>query len=162
LPNLLDALNQYFELVAAAMTPHGGEILRFIGDAMLIVFPDDAGADGRDACRPALDAADDAFNSLDVVNHRRKGQFQPTLSFGVGLYYGEVIYGNVGAPDRLDFTVMGAAVNQTSRLEGSTKSLHQRLLMSREFVDLICAPVRSRRGHAMKGFSELREVFGLQ
>ena len=118
------------------------------------VFPDEADADGRRACESALDAVDDAFNGLDVVNHRRKGQTQPTLGFGVGLHYGEVIYGNVGAPDRLDFTVMGAAVNQTARLEGLTKTLHQRLLMSREFVDRVSVPTRACGAHAMKGFGK--------
>lgn len=176
LPDMLAALNQYFELVSAAVIPHGGEILRFIGDAMLIVFNDDgqnAGArtgnaetggvetDGIRACRSALEAIEDAYNALDVLNHRRKTQSLPTLSFGVGLHYGEVIYGNVGAPDRLDFTVMGAAVNETARLEGLTKSLHEPVLMSREFVTRASAPVHSCGEHQMKGFAAPREVFGL-
>ena len=152
LPELLGALNQYFELVSAAVTPHGGEILRFIGDAMLIVFTDEVGVDGTRACQSALDAVDDAYNGLDVVNHRRRAAGQPELSFGVGLHYGEVIYGNVGAPERLDFTVMGSAVNQTARLEGLTKSLGDQVLMSREFVDRVAVPTRSHGEHQMRGF----------
>ena len=111
--DLLGTLNEYFELVAAAVTARGGEILRFIGDAMLIVFPQENQRDEGEVCTGALDAAQDAFSSLATVNHSRVRRGRPPIRFGVGLHVGEVIYGNVGAPNRLDFTVMGPAVNRT-------------------------------------------------
>jgi len=158
---LLDMLNDYFEFVSAAVSARGGEILRFIGDAMLIVFPIDADMSHRAACNAAIDAALDACNTLATLNHRRQRHGQPPIEFGVGLNVGEVIYGNVGAPDRLDFTVMGPAVNRTARLESLTKSLGTNILFSEEFAKLIDAPVQDLGAHEMKGIDGLQKVFGL-
>ena len=159
---LLDMLNDYFEFVSAAVSARGGEILRFIGDAMLIVFPIDENTSHQAACNAAIDAALDACNTLAALNHRRQRHAQPPIEFGVGLNVGEVIYGNVGAPDRLDFTVMGPAVNRTARLESLTKSLDTNILFSREFADLIDAPTQDLGDHAMKGIDGLQKVFGLE
>lgn len=159
---LLQTLNDYFELVAAAVTARGGEILRFIGDAMLIVFPSAGEGNVADACSAALDSAQDAFAALAALNHRRRRAGKPGIRFGVGLHVGEVIYGNVGAPNRLDFTVMGSAVNRTARLESLTKTVDVPLLMSREFAQHIAVPVRSLGRHAMKGVAEPQEIFSLQ
>ena len=158
---LLGMLNAYFELVAAAVTARGGEILRFIGDAMLIVFPVSSATSPRAACEAALDGARDAYASLAALNHRRRRAGEPMIRFGVGLHVGEVIYGNVGAPDRLDFTVMGPAVNRTARLESLTKTLGPPLLMSSEFAAQIRAGIHSLGQHAMKGVAERQEVFAL-
>ncbi len=159
---MLNALNEYFELVAAAVTARGGEILRFIGDAMLIVFPVSEKDQLAPACVAALDAADDAFSALGALNHRRRRAELPELRFGVGLHVGEVIYGNVGAPNRLDFTVMGPAVNRTARLESLTKTVNVSLLLSAEFVRHINLPVRSLGLHAMKGVAQPQEIFSLE
>ena len=113
------------------------------------------------ACNAAIDAALDACNTLATLNHQRQRHAQPPIEFGVGLNVGEVIYGNVGAPDRLDFTVMGPAVNRTARLESLTKSLGTNILFSEEFANLIDAPVRGLGDHAMKGIDGLQKVFGL-
>ncbi len=158
---MLSALNDYFELVAAAVTARGGEILRFIGDAMLIVFPVSGEEELATACEAALESADDAFSALGALNHRRRRAGLPMLRFGVGLHVGEVIYGNVGAPDRLDFTVMGTAVNRTARLESLTKTVNIPLLLSAEFVRHVERPVNSLGYHAMKGVAEPQEVFAL-
>ena len=155
-------LNDYFEFVAAAVTARGGEILRFIGDAMLIVFPIDANVSRQTACRAAIDAAIDAQNTLASLNHRRRRHGQPEIEFGVGLNVGEVVYGNVGAPDRLDFTVMGPAVNRTARLESLTRELDRNILFSREFAELVDEAVQSLGEHNMKGIAEPQEVFALQ
>jgi len=155
-------LNDYFEFVSAAVTAQGGEILRFIGDAMLIVFPIGDGMCAETACRAALDAALDAQDSLATLNHLRRRHHEPQIEFGVGLNLGEVIYGNVGAPDRLDFTVMGPAVNRTARLESLTKALHRNILFSREFAELIDKPAESLGEHAMKGIAEKQAVFALK
>lgn len=158
---LLDLLNAYFEIVSAAVTARGGEVLKFIGDAMLIVFPVGEASSPNQACEAALEAAKDAFGELAALNLRRMLADQPTIRFGVGLHLGELIYGNVGAPDRLDFTVVGPAVNRTARLEGLTKDLGQPLLMSADFSALVSADTRSLGFHSMKGIAEKQEVFAL-
>ena len=159
---VLAMLNEYFEFVAAAVTAQGGEILRFIGDAMLIVFPIDENMCIRTACNAAIEAAIDAQDSLAPLNHQRRRHGLPQIEFGVGLNVGEVIYGNVGAPDRLDFTVMGPAVNRTARLESLTKDLGHNILFSREFADLVEQPVRDLGEHEMKGIAGLQKVYALQ
>ena len=159
---LLATLNAYFEFVAAAVTARDGEILRFIGDAMLIVFPSEHESDLASACENAIESALDACASLATFNHRRRRAGQPAIRFGVGLHVGKVIYGNVGAPDRLDFTVMGPAVNRAARIEGLTKSLGPSVLMSREFASHVGRPVRSLGSHALKGVADLQEVFALE
>ena len=159
--DVLATLNTYFEYVAAAVTARGGEILRFIGDAMLIVFATDVDRDARSACAAALDAAEDAFASLATVNAIRQRHGEPPIRFGVGLHVGQVVYGNVGAPDRLDFTVMGPAVNRTARLEGLTKSLDRPLLMSSEFAAYVERAKVSMGTHPMRGVATPQEVFAV-
>ena len=159
---VLGMLNDYFEFVAAAVTARGGEILRFIGDAMLIVFPIDDQQSKQSACRAAIDAAIDAQNTLASLNHRRRRHGQPAIEFGVGLNVGEVIYGNVGAPNRLDFTVMGPAVNRTARLESLTKELDRNILLSQELAELIDSTTLFMGDYNMKGISEPQAVYALQ
>ena len=161
-PDLLAMLNAYFETLASAVTPRGGEILDFIGDGMLIVFP--VGMDGsvNAACRSALDAALDAFAGVATVNYRRQRRGEQEIRFGVGLNVGEVFYGNVGAPDRLDFTVMGPAVNRAARLETLTKELGIPLLMSGAFAGRLNRRTRSLGLHQMKGVANEQEVFALE
>jgi len=159
---LLEMLNDYFEFVSAAVSAQGGEILRFIGDAMLIVFPIDESISRQTACNAAIDAAIDACSTLAALNHRRQRQGQPPIEFGVGLNVGQVIYGNVGASDRLDFTVMGPAVNRTARLESLTKTLGANILFSDEFAGLIDHRVRDLGEHEMKGVDGLQKVFALK
>ena len=156
---LLKILNDYFEFIAAAVTAQGGEILRFIGDAMLIVFPIDSKISAESACRAALESAIDAQQSIATINHMRRRHQEAEIQFGVGLNIGEVIYGNVGAPDRLDFTVMGPAVNRTARMETLTKELGVNILMSRKFSELIDTPSKFLGEHAMKGIDAPQAVF---
>ena len=156
---LLKILNDYFEYVAAAVTARGGEILRFIGDAMLIVFPIDEQVSRQSACQAAIDAARDAQQSLATHNHMRRRHGENEIRFGVGLNVGEVIYGNVGAPDRLDFTVMGPAVNRTARLESLTKIVGEDILVSKEFAEIVDCPMKSLGEHNMKGIEAPQPVF---
>ncbi|MBT8435754.1 MAG: adenylate/guanylate cyclase domain-containing protein [Gammaproteobacteria bacterium] len=158
---ILEMLNDYFEFVSAAVTARGGEILRFIGDAMLIVFPIDDDMCDQTACNAAIDAAIDAYNTLETLNHQRRRHGQPEIEFGVGLNVGEVIYGNVGAPDRLDFTVMGPAVNRTARLESLTKEFDCNILFSKNFAELIEVPSQFMGDHEMKGIAEPQAVYAL-
>ena len=158
---MLALLNQYFETVAAAVGARGGEILRFIGDAMLIVFP--AGPHGlAAACRAAVDLALDAFQRMESINRSRRAARLPEIRFGVGLNAGEVVYGNVGAPDRLDFTVIGPAVNRAARLESLTKQLDVPLLMSGAVAAMLDRPVRSLGPHRLKDLSEPVDVYSLE
>jgi adenylate cyclase len=158
---ILEMLNEYFEFVSAAVTARGGEILRFIGDAMLIVFQIDEDICERTACNAAIDSAIDAQNTLATMNHQRRRHNKPAIEFGVGLNVGEVIYGNVGAPDRLDFTVMGPAVNRTARLESLTKKFDCSILFSQNFAELIEIPSQFLGDHEMKGIAELQAVYAL-
>ncbi len=159
--DLLELLNSYFEAVAAAVTARGGEILSFIGDAILVVFPVTASVSRNDACSAAVDAVTDALAGLAATNMRRTRSNLPTIDFGVGLHLGEVIYGNVGAPDRLDFTVMGPAVNRTARLESLTKQLGNPLLMSGEVAGSISQETVSLGFHDLKGIAQQQEVYAL-
>jgi adenylate cyclase len=158
---VLAMLNGYFEFVAAAVTARGGEILQFIGDAILVIFriPDDG--DDKPACNAALDSAVDAFDSLAVLNSRRLRAGHLAIRFGVGLHVGVVTHGNVGSLDRLGFNVVGPAVNRTARIEDLTKVVGVPLLMSRELAAQIDRPVESRGAHRMKGVAEPQEVFAL-
>jgi len=158
---ILKMLNDYFEFISAAVTARGGEILRFIGDAMLIVFPIDDNMCAKTACNAAIDAAIDAHSTLASLNHQRRRHGEPEIRFGVGLNVGEVVYGNVGAPDRLDFTVMGPVVNRTARLESLTKTLGCDILFSQQFAELIDTPSQSLGLHEMKGIAEPQAVYAV-
>jgi adenylate cyclase len=119
LPLVLDALNSYFTCVADTIVAHGGEVLKFIGDAVLAVFP--LADDPKGACRAALDAAERAFAQLEAANEERAANGLDALRIGVVLHCGEVMYGNIGATDRLDFTVIGSA-STGKRLSRSASS----------------------------------------
>lgn len=158
---LLELLNAYFELVADAVTPRGGEILRFMGDAMLIAFPAGRRGDLGPACRAALDAALDAFERAEAINRVRRMDGCPEIRFGVGLNAGTVVWGNVGARTRLDFTVIGPAVNRAARVESLTKEFGVSLLMTGAFAAALGRPTRSLGLHRLRGLDEPVEVFTL-
>ncbi|MCR9219744.1 MAG: adenylate/guanylate cyclase domain-containing protein [Alphaproteobacteria bacterium] len=134
---MLELMNDYFAHVYESVTVYGGEVLRFIGDAMLIVFPTTDARSPQAACDAALSAACDAVDRLPSLNARLRRRGLPPIQFGIGLHEGSVLYGNVGAADRLDFTVMGPAVNRTARIETLTKRLEVPVLMSEEFAALL-------------------------
>ena len=161
LEQLLETLNQYFEIVYDSVEKNGGEILRFIGDAMLIVFPVEKTQTISQACHKALSSAIDAQLQTQKVNSLRQQAGKPIIEFGVGLHEGCVMYGNVGAPARLDFTVMGTAVNRTARLESLTKELGSPILFSSDFNLHI-----QNKGHFMgecsvKGVKEALKAFSV-
>lgn len=156
---LLRLLNDYFECCAAAAAARGGEILQFIGDAILIVFEIGAAGTRSQVCEAALDAAIDAFDSIAVVNHRRKRAGRPEIRFGLGLHVGTVTHANVGAPNRLAFNVVGPAVNMTARIQSMTKELGEPLLLSAEFAALVGRPIRSAGRHDLRGVASAQELF---
>ena len=156
---LLSLLNDYFENCAVAAASRGGEILQFIGDAILIVFEIGAGGDRRSVCEAALEAARDAFNSIAVVNHRRRRADHAQIEFGLGLHVGTVTHANVGSRDRLAFNVVGPAVNMTARIQSMTKQLGEPLLLSAEFASQVKAPLRSVGRHDLRGVASAQELF---
>ncbi len=157
---MLGSLNAFFEAVVERVHNHGGEVLKFMGDGLLAIFRPDLVGEGLCVCN-AIDAADEAFGAVDTLNAARIAVGEPALRFGLGLHLGDVMYGNIGAPDRLDFTVIGPAVNLVSRLEGLTKTVNRPLLMSSEFAKLCPRPTQSLGRHALRGVAEPHEVFAL-
>jgi adenylate cyclase len=117
-----------------AVSSRGGEILKFIGDAMLAIFPVDEDNDRSKACAAALDAGYEALAALADLNTRRREANAPEIDVGIGLHVGDVMYGNIGARDRLDFTVIGPAVNLATRIEDLCRDLTRPLLASAEFA----------------------------
>lgn len=153
---LLDRLNEFFDGMAGAVERHGGEILKFIGDAMLAVFPLE---DDR-ACLRALDAAIEARARMAAMNGARKEEGLAPLDYGIALHAGEVMYGNIGAANRLDFTVIGPAVNVASRIERLCRTLGPKLLVS-DALACGCAtsPFRSLGRHRLDGIEREVELF---
>ncbi len=147
---VLDTINRYFEIAWDEAKPRGGEVVNLIGDALLMIFPASNGRSARDVCRAALETARAAL---------KKAEGDDRLRFGIGLHFGEAIYGNIGAPDRLDFTVMGAAVNRTARLESLTKEIGEPILVSAEFLAHIDEAACAHGGHAVKGLAEPIDIY---
>jgi adenylate cyclase len=160
-PQLLQLLNEYFESCAMAAAARGGEILQFIGDAILIVFEIKRPEDEAMVCDAALDAAIDAYASVAVINHRRRHAGLPEIEFGLGLHIGTVTHANVGSPNRLAFNVVGPAVNKTARLQSMTKEAGVPLLLSKELAAHIRRPVRSIGHFDLRGISGPQEMFTL-
>ncbi|MBI3374535.1 MAG: adenylate/guanylate cyclase domain-containing protein [Betaproteobacteria bacterium] len=158
---LLQLLNDYFENCAAAAAARGGEILQFIGDAILIVFEIRRPEDEAEVCNAALDAAIDAFDSIAVVNHRRRRAGLPQIEFGLGLHVGSVTHANVGSPNRLAFNVVGPAVNKTARIQSLTKEAGVPLLLSEEFAAFIRRPLRSLGQFELRGVAGAHAVLTL-
>jgi adenylate cyclase len=155
---VVKVLDRYFDCVATPIEKHGGEVLKFIGDAVLAIIPIPEGGD-EDACHRALLAAREAIANLAAL---RTEPGAPQLGCGVALHVGDVYYGNIGTAARLDFTVIGAAVNEVCRVEPLTRILNVDALLTEAFVNAgrISGPPSLGR-HALKGVSGEREVFAL-
>jgi adenylate cyclase len=158
--SVIRALNDLFGCQIPAIEKRGGEVLKFIGDGLLAIFPYDA-ASGPPAarCDAALDAALEAFGSLDAMNQQRARDGEPPISFGVALHLGEVSYGNIGAQSRLDFTCIGPAVNVASRLEGIASKLSRPLVVSEPFAKLCSRPLEELGTFELKGVEEPHKAF---
>ena len=105
-----------FEILTASLRERGGQVLKFIGDAMLAIFPFEE-ADRAETCRRALDAATEAMRNIEALNAARAAARRAAASVDLALHLGDALYGNVGAIDRLDFTVIGPAINEAARIE---------------------------------------------
>lgn len=166
--DFLGILNDYFDCVAGAVVDQGGEVLRFIGDAALAIFPTDGKGVGQRACSSvecaaaaALSAAAEAERRLEGLNDRRTAEGLAPLGFGLALHIGDLTYGNIGVPGRLEFTVVGAAANEAARMEGLSKPLGHRLIVSDEFARAYPASWISLGHHRLAGLAAPREVFTL-
>ncbi|MGA2795539.1 MAG: adenylate/guanylate cyclase domain-containing protein [Roseiarcus sp.] len=153
-------LNRHLEAIGDPVAERGGEVLKFLGDGLLAVFPV-AGGDPATACSAALGAARDAAERTAAVNRQRAAAGEPTLALALVLQFGEVSYGNIGTAGRLDFTVIGRAVNEASRLETLGKALGRPMVLSQGFAAHCGAPVVSLGRHALRGVAEPQEVFAL-
>ncbi len=154
-------LDDYFDVLAQAVEGNGGEILKFLGDGMLAIF--EQGTDAGTQCTSALAAAKDALAGLADSNAERTGEGQPAIRFGIGLHVGEVQFGNIGSRQRLDFTVIGPAVNEAARVEALCKELGKPLLVSAAFAAAAGhRGLRSLGAHALRGIEEQQEIYALE
>jgi len=157
----LGLLNDYFEATAGAVLEHGGEVLRFIGDASLAVFPiSDPHATG-DVCAAAVEAARAARGRTASANERRSAAGEPPFHCGIGLHLGRVLYGNIGTPERLEFSVIGAAANETARIEGLCKRTGRDVVVSREVADALGAQWPNLGRFELAGVDRPMEVLAL-
>jgi adenylate cyclase len=138
---------------------HGGEVLRFIGDAVLAVFPVATNESPERAAHQALAASREARRRLKELNERRAEQSEEQLAFGLGLHVGELLYGNIGVPTRIEFSVIGPAANEVARLESLTKETREPVLVSRAFKEVVDIPWRGLGVYPLKGVSDGMEVF---
>lgn len=162
-PNeIIPLLNDYADAVISAIHDAGGDVLKLIGDGTLAIFRAD---DPAAACASALAAEADMRRRVHELNERRKAAEQPVTSVYVGLHIGEVFYGNIGSTDRLDFTVVGPAVNETSRIASMCRSVDRPLLISSDFAGTLPEAARatlvSVGRFALRGVGRAKELFTL-
>ena len=153
-PDMIQLLNAYFEVFAGAVLAHRGEVLKFMGDGLLAVFP--LNDSGSAAACAALAAAEQAQQGLHALNNNPPHPlggidgWRP-LRAGIALHEGEVFFGNIGAPERLDFTVIGPAVNEASRVEALQKTIGRSILITEAVAHLIDRPLDHLGEHALRG-----------
>jgi adenylate cyclase len=158
---VIELLDDYFDAIGSPIRENKGEILKFMGDGVLAIFPADDDEDFTPSSLRALDAATQGLERLAAINQERRESARSEVRAGIGLHLGEVIYGNVGSADRLDFTVIGPAVNLASRIEGLTKRLSRPLLTSSAFAEICPRPLVSLGFQPVRGLDQPEEVFGL-
>ena len=155
--DVIDLLNGYFDAMSEPIARHGGEILKFIGDGLLAIFP----LDQPNACANLLHAVTEARQAMIALNEKNNKAGRAPLNYGIGVHVGDVMYGNIGSTTRLDFTVIGPAVNMASRLEALTKQLGKPVLLSSAFADLVKNDFDLERvgEYPVRGFNDPIELF---
>ncbi len=159
---MIPLLNDYAGAIISTIHEGGGDVLKLIGDGILAIFP---AADRERACRSALAAAVTARRGIAELNQRRGAEDLPVTDMYLGLHVGEVFYGNIGSEDRLDFTVIGPAVNEVSRIAAMCRSVDQPLLISSAFADAVGDERRrlvSVGRYALRGVGRPQELFTLE
>jgi adenylate cyclase len=155
---VIAALNTWFDCIAGPVHAFGGEVLKFIGDGVLAIFPV-VGGSPRSACTAALRAITATRAGMAHLDETRRQQSLPPLPFGAALHLGEMLWGNVGAADRLDFTAIGPAVNLVSRLEGLCRPLDKTVLASGAFAAEVGTPLVPLGTHELRGIALPCAVF---
>ncbi len=161
---IVSTLDQYLERMADPITDLGGEVLKFMGDGMLATFELKEGGDA-DICRTALLATQMMMENIERLNDKRRQKGLPTVQLDAALHIGDVMYGNVGSSRRLDFTVVGPAVNEVSRMEALCDALQTNIVLSGEFVAqaLHCqSHFESAGQHVLRGVRQSKEMFKLK
>ncbi len=158
---VLPLLNDYADVVISAINAEGGDVLKLIGDGILAIF---TAEDRAGACGAALNAATAARREVAALNARRAQALLPVTDMYIGLHVGEVLYGNIGSVDRLDFTVVGPAVNEASRIAAMCRSVEQPVLVSQSFaaVDGMRGRLVSVGRYALRGVERPQELFTLE
>jgi len=157
---VISALDAWFDRIAGAVHAFGGEVLKFMGDGVLAIFPVSSGSP-RNACDAALNAVAAARSGMAHLDEARRRQGLEPLPFGVALHLGEMLWGNIGAADRLDFTAIGPAVNLVSRLEGLCRPLGKATLISGTFAVETGMPLVPLGTHALRGVAVPCAVFSV-
>lgn len=160
---LIELLNDYFGALTTSVEEQQGEVLKFIGDALLAIYPLATASSGKRAAQRALASARAAQDRIAAINLARKTAEQPIIEWALALHFGDVHYGNIGGETRLDFTVIGPAVNLAARLQALAAQLGEACIISDDFAKLLkgSAELRDLGTHALKGIAEERQVFGL-
>lgn len=160
---LIAVLNDYFGALTRSVEEQQGEVLKFIGDAMLAIYPIATASSGRRAAQRALASARAAQARIADVNQARRHTGRALIQWGLALHIGEVHYGNIGGETRLDFTVIGPAVNLAARLQSLAANLGESCIISDDFAELLRdrSELRDLGTHALKGIADERQVFGL-
>ena len=156
--DVIDLLNGYFDAMSEPIARHGGEILKFIGDGLLAIFP----LSDPKACANLLHAVSEARHAMSALNQKNsEAGGRVPLNYGIGVHVGDVMYGNIGSQTRLDFTVIGPAVNMASRLEALTKQLGKPVLLSGAFADFVKGDFELENvgKHEVRGFNDPIELF---
>jgi adenylate cyclase len=159
---MIAMLNDYFGAVVGAVEAYGGDVLKFMGDGLLAIFKfaDDDSA----GCSRAISAADELLGTMATINERRVAEDLVLTNFSLALHLGDLMYGNIGAEDRLDFTVIGPAVNMAARIQAMCRPLEQDLIMSSAVAG---QAVRERKRivsigrYVLRGIPEPQELFTL-
>jgi adenylate cyclase len=156
---LVDLLNRYFDCQVPPILAHGGEVLKFMGDGLLAIFPIGDGAESAKVCDSALGAAHAA--RTNVAELHATASEDAGIRFGLALHVGDVLYGNIGSGNRLDFTCIGPAVNLAARLEKLAGRLGRSILASQEFASHCGHDLQPIGRFAVAGFAEEQTAFGL-
>jgi class 3 adenylate cyclase len=156
---MIATLDAWFDRVAGAVHAFGGEVLKFIGDGVLAIFP--VSGSPAEACEAALRAVTAARAGMKHLDAARQSQRLPPLPFGAALHLGEILWGNIGAADRLDFTAIGPAVNLASRLEGLCRPLGRSVLISGAVAAETNTPLMPLGKHVLRGIAAPCTVFTL-
>jgi adenylate cyclase len=158
---VVDILNQYFDCQVSAIRTHGGEVLKFMGDGLLAVFPiAEVVADTEHVCADVLEAARESRAKVDAMQYAI-GETIERFRFGVALHVGKVLYGNIGGGNRLDFTCIGPAVNLAARLEKIAGRLHRTVVASAAFAHARADAWSDLGEFPIAGFSKAERVYGL-